>query len=288
MRYCAPVAALLLAAVPAGVAQPADNQLTPQEKAEGWILLFDGQTFHHWVDPTQKSPPGDSFVIEDGCLKATGRPRIVEDLFSADTYRDFELIFDWKISPRGNSGVKYRIQDHQFLLDGPRNGRFEDLANASMRNRRSDRPARGQDYVIGFEYQLVDNAGNPDALTAGAIHATGALYDAFSPVKDATRPVGEFNHSRLLVRGDHVEHWLNGVKVVDASLKAPEIERAAAKRWGVGNPIYNLLVNQPRLDCPISLQNHDNPAWFKNIKIRRLGLVGRFGPPQHAHGLPPE
>jgi hypothetical protein len=82
--------------------------------------------------------------------------------------------------------------------------------------------------------------------------------------------VGEFNHSRLVVKGDHVEHWLNGEKVVDASLKAPEVERAAAKRWGAGNPIYNLMVKQPRTDCPISLQNHDNPAWFKNIKIRKL------------------
>ncbi len=270
MRSCAPVAALVLAALLSGASQAADNQLTPQEKAAGWRLLFDGKTFANWVDPTKKSPPGDSFVIEDGCLKATDHPKIVEDLFTADTFRDFELEFDWKISPRGNSGVKYRIQDHQFLLDEPRRGRFEDRANASMRNRRQDRPARGQDYVIGFEYQIVDNATNPDATSAGPIHEAGALYDAFAPLRDVTRPVGEFNHSRLVVKGDHVEHWLNGVKVVDASLKAPEIERAAAKRWGVGNPIYNLMVKQPRLDCPISLQNHDNAAWFKNIKIRRL------------------
>jgi Domain of Unknown Function (DUF1080) len=270
MRYCVLVAAMLMSAAPGGISQAADNQLTPQERAAGWLLLFDGKTFTNWVDPTRQSPPGESFVIEDGCLKATNHPKLQEDLFTTATFRDFELVFDWKISPRGNSGVKYRIQDHQFLLDEPRGGRFEDRANQSMRNRRTDRPAKGQDYVIGFEYQIVDNAGNPDALRNGAVHATGALYDAFPPSQDVTRPVGEFNHSRLVVKGDHVEHWLNGVKVVDASLKAPEIERAAAKRWGAGNPIYNLLVNQPRLDCPISLQNHDDPAWFKNIKIRRL------------------
>ncbi len=269
MRSCVPVAALLLAAAPAGVSQAADNQLTAQEKAAGWRLLFDGHTFANWVDPTKKSPPGDSFVIEDGCLKATDHPKIVEDLFTRDTFRDFELVFDWKISPRGNSGVKYRIQDHQFLLNGPR-GKFEDLANKSMLDRRTDRPAKGQDYVIGFEYQMVDNAGNPDARANGAIHATAALYDAIPPSRDVTRPVGEFNHSRIVVKGDHVEHWLNGEKVVDASLKGPEVERGAAKRWGVGTPIYNLLVKQPRVDCPISLQNHDNPAWFKNIKIRVL------------------
>ncbi len=269
MRKCVPVAAVLLAAGLAGVSQAADNQLTSQEKAAGWRLLFDGKTYTNWVDPTKKSPPADSFKIEDGCLAATDHPKITEDLFTTETFRDFELEWDWKISPRGNSGVKYRIQDHQFLLEEPRGGRFEDRANQSMRNRRTDRPAKGQDYVIGFEYQMVDNVANPDAKN-GPLHQSGALYDAFPPSQDATKPVGEFNHSRLVVKGDHVEHWLNGVKVVDASLKAPEIERAAAKRWGAGNPIYNLLVNQPKTECPISLQNHDNPAWFKNIKIRRL------------------
>lgn len=269
MRICVQVAAWLSAAALAGVAGAADNQLTAQEKAAGWRLLFDGKTFANWVDPTKKSPPGDSFVIQDGCLMATDHPKITEDLFTAETFRDFELEFDWKISPRGNSGVKYRIQDHQFLQDEPRGGKFETRANASLRNRRQDRPAKGQDYVIGFEYQILDNAGNPDALN-GPLHQTGALYDAIPPTKDAARPVGEFNHSRLVVKGDHVEHWLNEEKVVDASLKAPEIERGAAKRWGVGEPIYNLLVKQPRTDCPISLQNHDTPAWFKNIKVRRL------------------
>src|SRR5947209_20282345 len=84
----------------------ADNQLTPQEKAGGWKLLFDGKTYAGWEDPTKKSPPGDSFTIEDGCLKATSHPKIEEDLFTQETFADFELQFDWKISPRGNSGVK--------------------------------------------------------------------------------------------------------------------------------------------------------------------------------------
>lgn len=269
MKLRVSVAAASLFAACVAVSSAADNQLTAQEKAAGWTLLFDGKTFDHWVDPTKKSPPGDSFVIDDGCLAPVSHPRIVEDLFSTETYRDFELEFDWKISPGGNTGVKYRIQDHQFLQAGQR-GKFEDLANESMRNRRTDRPARGQDYVIGFEYQIVDNSTNPDARRGGALHQAGALYDAFAPTRDATRPVGEFNHSRLVVKGNHVEHWMNGVKVVDASLDDPQVERAAAKRWGVDTPIYNLLAKHPRMDCPISLQNHDDRAWFKNIKIRRL------------------
>jgi hypothetical protein len=231
----------------------ADNQ---------WKVLFDGKTFANWQ-------PAPTFTIEDGCLKAVKNPALTEDLFSNDTYSDFELEFDWKISPAGNSGVKYRIQDHVILLD-EKLPRFEDQVNAALKNRRTDKPVHGQDYVVGFEYQVIDNGGHPDALRGGALHRTGALYDMFPPLMDASKPVGEFNRSRLVVKGDHVEHWLNGTKVVDASLKAPEVAKNTAKRWGQGSPVYELLVKQPRKACPISLQNHGDEAWFKNIRIRRL------------------
>jgi hypothetical protein len=247
----------------------ADNQLTPQEKAAGWKLLFDGKTYANWIDPTKKSPPATSFTIEDGCLKATSHPAITEDLFSAATYGDFELEWDWKISPKGNSGLKYRIQDHVFLT-GRQAPRFEDNVNAALKTRTTGRPAKGQDYVIGFEYQMTDNAANSDALHNGSLHQTAALYDIAPPSKDATKPVGEFNHSRLVVKGDHVEHWLNGEKVVDTSLKSPEEAKSMAKRWGEGGPVYHLLVDQPVKECHISLQNHGDEAWFKNIKIKKL------------------
>ena len=162
-----------------GNAQAADNRLTTEEKGAGWRLLFDGETFKGWVDPTKKSPPGDSFVIDDGCLKAIPHPKITEDLFTIGTYRNFELRFDWKISPAGNSGIKYRIQDHLFLNDGAAQ-KFEAKVNASLADRRKDRPAKGQDYVIGFEYQLVDNVNNSDGRT-GPLHQAGALYDITGP-----------------------------------------------------------------------------------------------------------
>jgi hypothetical protein len=252
-----------------GPAFAADNRLTAAEKSAGWRLLFDGKTYHNWLDPSKKSPPGDSFIIEDGTLKAVAHPKITEDLFTTDTFGDFELEWDWKIAPRGNSGVKYRIQDHVFLLD-EKTATFPELVNRSMKDRRSDRGAKGQDYVIGFEYQMVDNAGNSDARQGGATHQTGALYDVAAPAKDVEKPAGEWNHSRLVVRGDRVEHWLNGEKIVDTSLKSPEVQASMAKRWGESSPAYNLLVNQPRQRCPISLQNHGDEAWFKNIKVREL------------------
>src|SRR5262245_29095812 len=168
----------------------ADNELTRADKRAGWRLLFDGKTYANWEDPTKKSPPGNSFTIADGCLKPRPHPRLEEDLFTQDTFGDFELQWDWKISPAGNTGVKYRIQDRVMLVDG-KFPKFEDHANASLKNRRTDRPDHGQEYVVGFEYQIVDNAANPDAKRGGALHQTAALYDMFAPLKDATKPLGE-------------------------------------------------------------------------------------------------
>jgi len=257
----------LLAALAVTSLLAADNQLTPGEAAAGWQLLFNGHDFQHWEDPARKSPPGDSFVIADSCLKAVAHPRIEEDLFSESSYGDFELQWDWKISPAGNSGLKYRIQDRVFLT-GPPAPRFEDLVIRALANRPAARPSRGQEYVIGFEYQITDNLRNSDATHGGPHHQTAALYDIFGPRADRTRPIGEFNHSRLVVRGTHVEHWLNGDKVLEAALDAPEVRLAMTRRWGGGSRVWQLLVQQPHARCPVSLQNHGDEAWFKNIKIR--------------------
>ena len=172
MPHILKITALACAAVLAAPA--ADNQLTAQEKSAGWRLMFDGKTYAGWEDPTKKVPPSNAFTIEDGCIKSLPHPNIDEDLFTKARYRDFEMEFDWKISPGGNSGVKYRIQERVLLDDEKPGQKFEDRANASMKNRRKDRPAKGQEYVIGFEYQVLDNEKNPDARR-GTNHQAGAL-----------------------------------------------------------------------------------------------------------------
>ena len=225
-----------------------------------------------WDDPRLKTPPGDAWSIEDGCLKAHAHPRITEDLFTRQTFRDFELAFDWRISPGGNSGVKYRIQDHLFVAPRKRNTEretFEQSVERSFVSPVNQRPAKGQDYVIGFEYQITDDTKNGDAK-GNRKHTAGALYDLVEPSAQPTRPVGEFNHSRIMLRGNHVEHWMNGEKVVDSALDSRDALEGIQKRWGVAPHVHQLLATQPKKDCPISLQNHDNEAWFRNIKIRRL------------------
>src|SRR3954452_13270384 len=106
---------ILLATLSTLALSAAENTLTPAEKNDGWKLLFDGKTFNHWRDPSKEAPPGDSWAIEDGCFTTRPKPHIEEDLISADSYGDFELQFDWRVSEGANTGLKYRLQRTVFL-----------------------------------------------------------------------------------------------------------------------------------------------------------------------------
>ncbi|HOL70654.1 MAG TPA: DUF1080 domain-containing protein [Bryobacteraceae bacterium] len=249
----------------------AENVLTPSEQAESWRLLFDGRTMNNWRDPAKFSPPGDSWVIEDGCLKTRLKPRIAEDLVTTESFGDFELKFDWRISPRGNTGVKYRIQKTVFLDSRmPREGGFEGmvaraLAGPAVDRAKLDPDARGDVYVIGFECQLIDDSGHRDARTPS--HTTGALYSMIAPTLHTAHPAGEWNQGRIVVRGDHFEHWINGVKVAEGSLLSEAVRAGAAKRWGRYPQVMELFT-KPKPRGPISLQHHGDEVWFRNIKIR--------------------
>jgi hypothetical protein len=251
--------------------------LTADERTAGWKLLFDGTNTDAWQYPAQLHPAGDAWSIEDSCLAAKPHPLITEDLVTKETYQDFELAFDWKISQGGNSGVKYRIQEFPILLRAerqPHGAKFEGLVDTAVKDHVTRRSVikpgeKAQIYVVGFEYQLIDNGRHPDALR-GPLYQSGSVYSIFPPSRDVTRPVGQFNHSQLVLKGNHVEHWLNGEKVVEADLDSPQVKETLAKRWGKDSPVFNLLVNQPKKRCPISLQNHGDAVWFQAIKIRRL------------------
>ncbi len=239
--------------------QAADpNTLTPEEKAAGWKLLFDGKSMKGWNDIRKQTPPGDSWTIEDACLKSVPHPKLREDLFTAAKYADFELAFEWKVSPGGNSGLKYRIQD-RFWLDEKRikeYKKFEELANAYATKRDGTRSAGTQE-------------GHRDAQR-GAYYQAGALYGMVPAAQAAAKPVGEFNQARVLVKGKHFEHWLNGIKVAEGEMDAPAALAKTADRWTKESPIYKALANQPDKLCPIALQNHGDAAWFRSIKIRPL------------------
>jgi Domain of Unknown Function (DUF1080) len=203
---------------------------------QSWHSLFDGSTSKGWVEVTGKPFPTHSWTIEDGCLKALVRADGFEDIRTVETFKSFELQFEWKLAKLGNSGVKYLIQH------------VDDWTN------KEGRQARAR----GLEYQLVD-LDSPDASDPTRI--TGALYSLFPPANADWR-IAVFNESRLIVHGDHVEHWLNGVRVLSYETTNPAVQSALRKMLPNDAPLVT--------ESPISLQNHSSEVWFRNIKIRAL------------------
>jgi hypothetical protein len=211
-----------------GVAQP--NRLTPAEQAAGWRLLFDGKTTNGWLEITGKPFPSNCWTVEDQSLKALVRTDGFQDIRTADTFDSFEFEFDWKLLKDGNSGVKYLI------------GKVDEWTN------KAGRQARAR----GLEYQLADDT-NEDAASDPR-RVAASLYSLIAPTPRIRPRIGEFNHSRLLVQGSHVEHWLNGTKVVAFETTLPEVQK----------------LIPPDRRSPISLQNHSSETWFRNLKIRAL------------------
>ncbi len=233
------LAIALFSAVSAAPAQ--DNRLTAAEVQQGWRLLFDGYTAQGWQEVTGKPFPTHSWAIEDGCLKALVRQDGFQDIRTAGTFRSFELEFDWKLLKDGNSGVKYLIQ------------RTDEWVNQEGRQARAR----------GLEYQLADDH-NSDAASDPS-RVTASLYSVFAPSPRSPFAIGAFNHSRLVVHGDHVEHWLNGVKVLEFEITQPAVQRQLLTTRPSGSADLPI-----RRESPISLQNHSSPTWFRNIKIHTI------------------
>jgi hypothetical protein len=220
--------AILLAALPI------------QAQDQGWRSLFDGSTSKGWVDVTGKPFPTHSWTIEDGCLKSLVKTDGFEDIRTVETFKSFELQWEWKLAKGGNSGVKYLIQRTDDWVD------------------KEGREARAR----GLEYQLVDLY-SPDA--ADPTRITGALYSVLAPA-GAEWKIGVFNESRILVDGDHVEHWLNGKKVLSYEVSNPAVQKALRNLMPKGSGLEAPIVRE----SAISFQNHSAETWFKNIKIRSL------------------
>jgi hypothetical protein len=210
----------------------ADNRLTDAERAAGWRLLFNGATTDGWLEITGKPFPSNCWTVEDGSLKALVRADGFQDIRTKDTFISFDLEFDWKMGKDGNSGVKYFI------------AKVDEWTNQAGRQARAR----------GLEYQLADDS-NSDAASDPR-RVAGSLYSLIAPASRIPPRIGEFNHSRLLVNGHHVEHWLNGIKVVEFDAG----DAVVLKQLGGALPKTS----------PISLQNHSSETWFRNIKIRPL------------------
>jgi hypothetical protein len=207
-----------------------ENRLTSEERAQGWKLLFDGKTTNGWRGYQQKTMP-DGWQVVDGALVRTGRGT---DIITVDQYDSFEFSLEWKITAKGNSGVMYRVSE-----DGEAT------------------------YHTGPEVQVLDNHGHRDGKDP--LTSAGSCYALYAPSKDVTRPVGSWNQLRLVVKGNHVEHWLNGEKIVQYEIASPDWNKRVAgskfKEW----PQFGKNARGH-----IALQEHGNRVDYRNIKIRSL------------------
>jgi hypothetical protein len=219
-------------------AVPQNNVLTEAEKAEGWKLLFDGKTLDGWRDYN-----GDSltapWIVEDGCIRAKGSGSDASGYIVTDTiYENFELAWDWKIAEGGNSGMLYHVVEN---------------------------PKFNVPYVTGPEYQLIDDFGFPEPLEDWQKTAADYAMHVPDTSKTIIKPAGEWNTSKIVFDNGHVEHWLNGEKVLEFEAWTDDwFEKKNSGKWKDA-PEYGLARKGV-----ICLQDHGSAAWFRNIKIKEL------------------
>jgi hypothetical protein len=226
------VAALACSLVSAALAAQAPK---PAPSATGFRPLFDGRTLSGWHGYKKADASDTRWQVADGmlCLPANDGvdTRGARDILTADTFDDFELRWDWRVALGGNSGVKY------FVL--------EDLPSA-----------------IGHEYQLIDDERHPDAKV-GPHRQTGAFYDVLPAANRPLRPAGQFNESRIVVSGQHIEHWLNGTRILEYDLGSPRVVEAIAK-----SKFKDIARFGKKQRAHILLQDHGNAVCYRNVMIR--------------------
>ena len=209
----------------------------PSTTGGGWTPLFDGKTLNGWRGYKKADAAGTRWRVDNGLLTVPANDgqdtRGALDLITTATYDQFELAWEWRVSPGGNSGVKY------FVL--------EDM-----------------DAAIGHEYQIIDDQKHPDAQI-GPERQTASFYDVLSASSRSVRPVGEFNESRVLARGTHVEHWLNGTRVLEYELESPALKAAVQD-----SKFKDVARFGKRQKGHILLQDHGDAVWYRNIRIRPL------------------
>ena len=240
--------AAVLQTMPPAAARP--HELTAAQRATGWRLLFDGRTLSGWRGLGYDSVPTAHWKVADGAIEkiasgnvpklADGQPAHGGDLMTVDSFGDFELAFEWKVAPGANSGVKYNVSEQLSMSLAPNHA------------------------ALGFEYQILDDDRHEDGKLPS--HRAGALYDLIAPnARKHVRPVGEWNRSRIVFRGGHGEHWLNGEKIVEFDLGTPRMDSliAASKYRSIPG-----FADRREGGGHIVLQDHGDEAYFRSIKVR--------------------
>lgn len=236
------LAAALMCVGMATAADPQPNTLSDQETRDGWKLLFDGKSMTAWTGLKSDGFPAQGWLIHDGVLTvnpggAKAGPR-GGDIVTRESYSSFELAFEFNLSEAANSGVKYLVDLEASRKSGA---------------------------GLGMEFQVLDDNKHPDAAKGvNGNRKTASLYDIL-PVTGAKtlNPPGTWNAARIVVRGPHVEHWLNGVKVLEFE-RGTDAFRAAVQ----ASKFKSASGFGERKDGPILIQDHQDEVSYRNIKIR--------------------
>lgn len=219
------------------------NTISELEAADGWVLLWDGKTSNGWRGAKIDEFPDQGWSIEDGVLKVQksdgGESTNGGDIVTTKPYKNFMLKVDFRITEGANSGIKYFVDTNLN---------------------------KGEGSAIGCEFQILDDNNHPDAkLGINGNRTLGSLYDLIPAPENKPFRRGFFNTAMVIVQGNHVEHWLNGVKIVEYERNTDEWEALVAtskyKDWpNFGNAEEGLIL----------LQDHGDEVWFQNIKIKEL------------------
>ncbi len=207
------------------------------EDGANWTVLFDGKSTDALRGYKVDHFPSEAWKLDGGTLKTLTKEEGGKhvDLMTKEKYTNFELVCEWKVSPGGNSGIIYKVTE-----TGPAS------------------------HSTGFECQVLDDSQHGDGKKP--LTSAGALYALIAPnANKKLKPVGEWNEARIIVKGTHGEHWLNGKKIVEYEQGSPELKGLIAQSKFAKLPTFGTIT-----EGHVCFQNHGQEVWFRNIKIRKL------------------
>lgn len=224
------ICTLALTALAAGSPPPTTDAPAGTAQASGWRSLFDGKTTSGWRGYRQPAAP-DGWHVVEGALVRMGQG--AGDIVTEDEFDNFELELEWKLPEGGNSGIFYRAGEAEAI------------------------------WHSAPEYQVLDNARHRDG--GDPKRSAGACYDLYAPVRDVTKPIGEWNQVRIVASGAHVEHWMNGQKLLEYEVGSPDWNTRVAASKFKEHPGFGKATKGR-----IGLQDHGDMVSYRNIRIRSL------------------